>query len=174
MSQILNQVVESLLPFWLRKRKNQRFRHVGNALRVATSCRVKGSPDPQDSDAMQSLRRQISIEGKMDIYLLAFEAMGLMSIMTNCALVAMSPDVHELFGQTDVSVNYVMAFVSLEHILLVLWFVLHFVLPDRPSQVRNGLARLEFQSRLALKQQHEEMESLLLKDILKITHKKPL
>uniref|UniRef100_UPI00358F1D35 anoctamin-10 isoform X1 n=2 Tax=Myxine glutinosa TaxID=7769 RepID=UPI00358F1D35 len=237
MSQILNQIVESLLPFWLRKRRNRRLRHVGNALGDTTPRRVNGRPDTQDSDAMQSLRQQICIEGKMDVYLgtfddylelflqlgyvglfscafplaaalamlnnitelqsdalkfcrvlqrpfpiptdsigvwqLAFEAIGLMSIMTNCALVAMSPDAHELFGQTDVSINYVMAFVSLEHILLVLWFMLHFVLPDRPYRVRIGLAHLEFQSRLALKQQHEKMESLLPKDIIeKITRKK--
>ncbi|XP_078473623.1 anoctamin-10 [Lampetra fluviatilis] len=204
-SQILNQLVESILPYWLRKRRNQQ---------MGWSSSEKAPSDHKDSP----LRQQIHIEGEMGTYLgtfddylelflqfgyvslfscayplaavlavlnnvtevrsdalklccvlkrpfslpaanigvwqLAFEVMGLMAVMTNCALIAMSEQVRTFFDQEGgVTLNYVLVIVAAEHALLALKFMLTFVIPDKPRWVRQKLARIDYESLQALKKQ---------------------
>ncbi|XP_064410977.1 anoctamin-10 isoform X2 [Latimeria chalumnae] len=85
------------------------------------------------------------------VWQLAFEAMSVISVVTNCALIGMSPQVQGFFqgSQTDL----ILLVVAVEHILLTLKFILAFVIPDVPHEIRTELAKLEFESREALKQQ---------------------
>jgi anoctamin-10 len=80
----------------------------------------------------------------------AFEAIGAMSIMTNCGLLCMSPQLRRL-APSLTSVEWVLLFVVLEHMLLAIRHVLHLVIPDRPEWVRVALARINHQSKQALK-----------------------
>ncbi|GFG34765.1 hypothetical protein Cfor_04644 [Coptotermes formosanus] len=80
----------------------------------------------------------------------AFEAVGAMSIMTNCGLLCMSPQLRRL-APSLTSVEWVLLFVILEHMLLGIRHILHLVIPDRPEWVRVALARINHQSKQALK-----------------------
>jgi anoctamin-10 len=80
----------------------------------------------------------------------AFEAVGTMSIMTNCGLLCMSPQLRRL-APSLTSVEWVLLFVLLEHVLLGIRHILHVVIPDRPEWVRVALARINHQSKQALK-----------------------
>lgn len=44
-------------------------------------------------------------------------------------------------------------FVMLEHFLLLLAWLIHKAIPDRPSSVRIALARADYESQLALKRE---------------------
>jgi anoctamin-10 len=80
----------------------------------------------------------------------AFEVVGAMSIMTNCGLLCMSPQLRSL-APSLTSVEWVLLFVFLEHMLLAIRHVLHLVITDRPEWVRVALARINHQSQQALK-----------------------
>ncbi|XP_063229785.1 anoctamin-10 isoform X3 [Bacillus rossius redtenbacheri] len=84
----------------------------------------------------------------------AFEALGALSIVTNCGLLCMSPQLRGLAPRAS-PVEWVLALVCLEHVLLAVRHVLHEAIPDSPEWVRLQLARLDYQSRQALK--HERM-----------------
>lgn len=81
---------------------------------------------------------------------LAFEALGAMSIMTNCGLLCMSPQLRRL-APSLTSVEWVLLFVVLEHVLLAVRHFLNLVIPDRPEWVRVALAKINYQSKQALK-----------------------
>lgn len=84
----------------------------------------------------------------------AFEAVGAMSVMTNCGLLSLSPQLRGLAPELS-SVEWLLVFVVLEHALLAVRYVLHQVIPERPMSVRVALARLNYLSKQALK--HERM-----------------
>ncbi|PSN48008.1 Anoctamin-10 [Blattella germanica] len=80
----------------------------------------------------------------------AFEVVGAMSIMTNCGLLCLSPELRGLAPGLS-SVEWVLLFVFLEHMLLGIRHILHLVIPDRPEWVRVALARMNHLSKQALK-----------------------
>jgi anoctamin-10 len=47
----------------------------------------------------------------------------------------------------------IILFVTLEHFLLLLAWVIHKVIPDRPSSIRIALAKADYESKLALKRE---------------------
>ncbi|XP_067003378.1 anoctamin-10 isoform X2 [Anabrus simplex] len=80
----------------------------------------------------------------------AFEAIGAMSVMTNCGLMCINPQLRQ--QRPDVgAVEWVLFFVFLEHLLLVIRHILHKVIPDKPEWVRIALAKNNYQSKQALK-----------------------
>ncbi|XP_059829207.1 anoctamin-10 isoform X2 [Hypanus sabinus] len=97
------------------------------------------------------------------VWLLAFETMGIISVMTNCALIGMSPQVKNLF-QTN-SIELVLLVVAVEHALLALKFILAFAISDIPSDIRTKVARMEFESMEALKRkQIKEADESMAKE----------
>lgn len=80
----------------------------------------------------------------------AFEAVGAMSIMTNCGLMCISPQLRNLAPETG-SVEWVLFFVFLEHVLLVVRHVLNESISEKPEWVRIALAKINYQSKQALK-----------------------
>ncbi|KAK9510462.1 hypothetical protein O3M35_005246 [Rhynocoris fuscipes] len=82
----------------------------------------------------------------------SFQALCALSVMTNCALLCLSPSLRSV--APDLSpVAWVLCFVFLEHLLMGLRQVLHYAIPDKPEWVRVALARNNFQSKQALKLQ---------------------
>ncbi|KAM4688363.1 anoctamin-10 isoform 1-T2 [Discoglossus pictus] len=206
-SQILNQFVEAVLPYWLQKRYNRQAKKKVKSLNV-------------DTDIM--LLEQIYLEKQMDTYKdtfddylelflqfgyvslfscvyplaavfavlnniteiytdaikmchvykrpfaepaasigvweLAFEVMGVIAVITNCALIGMSPQVTSLFQ--DSTMDLILIVAGIEHILLAVKFILALVIPDQPYDIRVKLARLEFESLEALKQKQQMKLSL--------------
>ncbi|XP_041045606.1 anoctamin-10 [Carcharodon carcharias] len=99
----------------------------------------------------------------MGVWLLALETMGVISVMTNCALIGISPQVKGMFQEN--SIELVLLIVGVEHILLGLKFILAFAISDIPSDIRNQIAKLEFESLEALKhKQIKEADESLTKE----------
>ncbi|XP_036395746.1 anoctamin-10 [Megalops cyprinoides] len=197
-SQILNQIMEAFLPYWLQKRRNKKIHKrvrktmVDQELPLAEQvtleadmCTYLGTFDDYlelfllfgyvslfscvyplaavlvvlnnftevYSDALKMcwvFKRPFS-EPAADIgvWQLAFETMSVISVVTNCALIGMSPQVKAYFPESETQL--ILLVVAVEHVLLAFKFILAFVIPDIPKQIQIKLARLEFQSMEALK-----------------------
>uniref|UniRef100_A0A8C5EEA5 Anoctamin n=1 Tax=Gouania willdenowi TaxID=441366 RepID=A0A8C5EEA5_GOUWI len=199
-SQILNQIMESFLPYWLQRRRNKKMIR-----------KVQKRATLQDKEL--PLEEQVRLEADMSTYLgtfddylelfllfgyvslfscvyplaavlvvlnnitevysdafkmchvfkrpfsepaanigvwqLAFEAMCVIAVVTNCSLIGMSPQVKAYFPESDTQL--ILWTVAIEHCLLAIKFILSFLIPDVPKQIQVKLARLEFESLEALK-----------------------
>uniref|UniRef100_A0A8D0HBW5 Anoctamin n=2 Tax=Sphenodon punctatus TaxID=8508 RepID=A0A8D0HBW5_SPHPU len=210
-SQVLNQCVEALLPYWLQKRRNKKvkkriysskmdidlslFEQVNLEKEMDTflgtfddylelflqfgyvslfSCvyplaavfAVLNNITENYSDALKMCRvfkRPFSEPtATIGVWQLAFETMSVISVVTNCVLIGMSPQVHAVFR--DSKTELVLIVVLVEHILLALKFVMAFVIADKPRDIQIKLAKLEFESLEALKQQQMKLAAESLKE----------
>lgn len=82
----------------------------------------------------------------------AFQALCALSVMTNCALLCLSSTIRNLAPNMSPT-EWVLLFVGLEHVLLGIRQVLHYAIPDKPEWVRIALAKLNYQSKQALRKQ---------------------
>ncbi|XP_078609248.1 anoctamin-10-like isoform X2 [Branchiostoma floridae x Branchiostoma japonicum] len=87
-----------------------------------------------------------------------FEVMGFIAVMTNMALIGMSPEIQPLLeGYT--TVQKVLIFVAAEHLIIFIKVVLAFAIPDMPEWVETQMGRIEYQSTQALKKQDHHCSS---------------
>ncbi|XP_037985990.1 anoctamin-10 isoform X2 [Motacilla alba alba] len=96
------------------------------------------------------------------VWQLAFETMSVISVVTNCILIGMSPEVDALFP--DSKMDLVLTVALVEHLLLAIKFIMAFVIPDKPRDIQMKLAKLEFESLEALKQQQMQLAAESLKE----------
>ncbi|XP_032314979.1 anoctamin-10 isoform X6 [Camelus ferus] len=199
-SQILNQVVESLLPYWLQRKHHMQVKRKVQALKadidatlyeqvvlekemgtylgtfddylelflqfgyvslfscvypLAATFAVLNNLTEVNSDALKMCRvfKRPFAEpsASIGVWQLAFETMSVISVVTNCALIGMSPQVNALFPESKA--DLILIVVAVEHALLAFKFILAFAIPDKPRHIQMKLARLEFESLEALKQQ---------------------
>ena len=75
-----------------------------------------------------------------------------MSIMTNCGMLYLSPQVILITESLSNELKLVI-FVFLEHFLLAMVWGIHKAIPDRPRWVRIALAKGEYVSGQALKRE---------------------
>ncbi|XP_030605755.1 anoctamin-10 isoform X2 [Archocentrus centrarchus] len=87
------------------------------------------------------------------VWQLAFEAMSVIAVVTNCALIGLSPQVRAYFPESDTQL--ILWIVAIEHGLLAFKFILTFLIPDVPKYIQNELARLEFESLEAFKKKKQ-------------------
>ncbi|XP_012326137.1 anoctamin-10 isoform X1 [Aotus nancymaae] len=210
-SQILNQIVESLLPYWLQRKHGVRVKRKVQALKVdidatlyeqvilekemgtylgtfddylelflqfgyvslfscvyplAAAFAVLNNFTEVNSDALKMCRvfkRPFSEpSASIGVWQLAFETMSVISVVTNCALIGMSPQVNAIFPESKA--DLILIVVAVEHSLLALKFILAFAIPDKPRHIQMKLARLEFESLEALKQQQMKLVTENLKE----------
>lgn len=90
-------------------------------------------------------------------WLLAFEAMIVMSIITNCGLLYLQPEIRDSPRPKEL---IVLEFVIVEHILLAIAWALNKGIPDRPWWVRVALAKADFESRQAVKREVKNQRKL--------------
>jgi anoctamin-10 len=100
---------------------------------------------------------------------IAFEFMSVMAVMTNCAIVALTPQGLKYAGDIG-EVNYLLVFVvaevcfsklsypvpnllSPQHVLLFVKFTLSYLIPDEPQWVETALAQTAYHSKLAFRAQ---------------------
>ncbi|XP_072316202.1 anoctamin-10 [Eucyclogobius newberryi] len=83
------------------------------------------------------------------VWQLAFEAMSVIAVVTNCALIGMSPQVKAYFPESEMLL--ILWTVAIEHGILAMKFILTFLIPDVPKPIQIQLAKLEFESLEALK-----------------------
>lgn len=89
--------------------------------------------------------------------------MGALSIMTNCGLLCLSPQMKRA-GPDLKPTEWILLFVFLEHFLLGLRYLLHIAIPDKPEWVRIALAKRNYESKQALK--HEVSVKILIEKFL--------
>ncbi|KAG7222049.1 hypothetical protein INR49_016809 [Caranx melampygus] len=75
--------------------------------------------------------------------------MSVIAVVTNFALIGMSPQVKAYFPASETQL--ILWTVAIEHALLAFKFLLTFLIPDVPKHIQIKLARLEFESMEALK-----------------------
>uniref|UniRef100_A0A8C6XY87 Anoctamin n=1 Tax=Naja naja TaxID=35670 RepID=A0A8C6XY87_NAJNA len=85
------------------------------------------------------------------VWQMAFQTMTVISVITNCILIGMSPQVNALFP--DSKSELIIIVVLAEHLALAVKFLMSYVIADKPRDIQIKLARLEFESLEALKQQ---------------------
>lgn len=210
-SQIINQVAESLLPYWIQKAHNVYVKKKVQALKadidatlyeqvvlekemgtylgtfddylelflqfgyvslfscvypLAAAFAVLNNFTEINSDALKMCRvfkRPFSEpSSSIGVWQLAFEAMSVISVVTNCALIGMSPQVNALLPESKMEL--ILIVVAVEHAILALKFILAFAIPDKPRDIQVKLARLEFESLEALKQQQMKLAPESLKE----------
>nr|XP_055177391.1 anoctamin-10 isoform X3 [Nyctereutes procyonoides] len=210
-SQILNQIMESLLPYWLQKKHHVQVRRKVQALKadidatlyeqvvlekemgtylgtfddylelflqfgyvslfscvypLAAAFAVLNNFTEVNSDALKMcrvLKRPFAEpSANIGVWQLAFETMSVISVVTNCALIGMSPQVNALFPESKL--DLILIVVAVEHALLALKFILAFAIPDKPRHIQMKLARLEFESLEALKHQQMKLMAQNLKE----------
>ncbi|XP_052002321.1 anoctamin-10-like [Xyrauchen texanus] len=197
-SQILNQVMEAFLPYWLQRRRNKkvhkRMRRLMGDKELPLLEQVQLETDMNtylgtfddyleqfllfgyvslfscvyplaavllvlnnitevysDAFKMCHVFKRPFTEPASDIgvWQLAFETMSIIAVVTNCALIGLSPQVKEYFPESETQL--ILIVVAVEHVLLALKFILAFVIPDVPKRIQIKLAKLEFESLEALK-----------------------
>lgn len=84
---------------------------------------------------------------------IAFEVISVMAVMTNCALIGMNPEVQKLLPSDISGVNVVIVFVIVEHVLLAVKVAVAYFIPDTPKWVEVELAKIAYQSKLALQKE---------------------
>ncbi|XP_014666247.1 PREDICTED: anoctamin-10-like [Priapulus caudatus] len=80
----------------------------------------------------------------------AFEVMGVIAVITNCALIAISPQSKSFFPESSTT-ELLLIFVGIEHLILGAKLCIAYLVPDTPEWVETALAKIEHQSREALK-----------------------
>ncbi|XP_072009630.1 anoctamin-10 isoform X1 [Engystomops pustulosus] len=162
-SQILNQFVEALLPYWMQKRQNKQIRNKVKSLKVDTefslleqvhlekemdaylgtfddylelfllfgyvslfSCvyplaallAVLNNVTELYSDALKMCRvfKRPFAEpsASIGVWMLAFETMGIIAVVTNCALLGMSPQVNSMFQDSKVDLFLTVAAIEFD------------------------------------------------------------
>ncbi|KAK5600641.1 Anoctamin-10 [Crenichthys baileyi] len=207
-SQILNQVMEAFLPYWLQRRRNkkmirkfQKRRAFGDKelpladqVRLeADMCTYLGTFDDYlelfllfgyvslfscvyplaavlvvlnnitevYSDAFKMChvfkRPFADPAANIGVWQLAFETMSVIAVVTNCALIGMSPQVKAYFPDSETQL--ILWTVTIEHGLLAFKFILTFLIPDVPKHIQIKLAQLEFESLEALKKKGKPLLS---------------
>ncbi|XP_052229887.1 anoctamin-10-like isoform X1 [Dreissena polymorpha] len=84
---------------------------------------------------------------------MAFELVSVLAVMTNCALIGMNPEVQRLLPSDVTAINVLIIFVAVEHILLALKMAVAYFIPDVPDWVEVEVAKIAYQSKLALQKE---------------------
>ncbi|XP_069157510.1 anoctamin-10 isoform X2 [Procambarus clarkii] len=95
-------------------------------------------------------RPRVKKVGSIGVWQGAFELLGCVAVVTNCALLCLSPRVRPLAPTTS-PVEWVLLFVLLEHVTLGAKAALMWLVPNQPLWVRQALEKINYQSKLALK-----------------------
>ncbi|KAG8288643.1 Anoctamin-8 [Homalodisca vitripennis] len=80
----------------------------------------------------------------------AMEAMGLIAVLVNCALIGLSGPVHRMFPEMSTT-QTILLIVALEHTMLILRLLVTCAIPDLPEWVATEMAKVEFARREALR-----------------------
>ncbi|XP_021368430.1 anoctamin-8-like isoform X1 [Mizuhopecten yessoensis] len=88
----------------------------------------------------------------------ALELMGVIAVIVNCALIGISGQVTRMVPNSSI-VSTIIIIVILEHIILVLKFLIAYAIPDIPEAIATKKAKLEFLRRQALKKLESQLST---------------
>lgn len=95
-------------------------------------------------------RPRVKKVGSIGVWQGSFELLGGIAVMTNCALLCLSPRVRPLAPGAS-PVEWVLLFVLLEHLILAIKVAIMWLLPNQPLWVQQALDKISYQAKLALK-----------------------
>lgn len=78
------------------------------------------------------------------------ELMGITAVMVNCALIGLSGHVHRMFPDMSTT-QTILLIVALEHLVLILRYIISHSIPDLPDWVATEMAKVEFARREAVR-----------------------
>ncbi|KAF4525860.1 hypothetical protein B566_EDAN018219 [Ephemera danica] len=81
----------------------------------------------------------------------AFEAIGVISVATNCALLYITPGLKSRVWPNASDLQWALSLGGLEHTLLALGLILYLAVPSQPEWVRVELARQHYKSQRVLR-----------------------
>lgn len=76
------------------------------------------------------------------------EYMSIMAVLVNCALIGLSGQVHRMFPDMTAT-QTILLIVALEHIMLIIRFIITCAIPDIPSWLATEMAKIEWARREA-------------------------
>ncbi|CAH1111241.1 unnamed protein product [Psylliodes chrysocephalus] len=76
------------------------------------------------------------------------EHMSIMAVLVNCALIGLSGQVHRMFSDMTAT-QTILLIVALEHIMLVIRFIITCAIPDIPGWLATEMAKIEWARREA-------------------------
>lgn len=94
------------------------------------------------------------------------EYMSIMAVLVNCALIGLSGQVHRMFPDMTAT-QTILLIVALEHIMLVIRFIITCAIPDIPGWLATEMAKIEWARREASRMSNstpspEELSSKLI------------
>ncbi|KAL1490361.1 hypothetical protein ABEB36_013072 [Hypothenemus hampei] len=116
-----------------------------------------------DAFKLCTLYRRSFIRKSKDIgaWQRSFEVLGGLSILTNCGMLYLSPDIRSRFPDYS-DMELLMAFMCLEQLLLGVRYLIHIAISDKPEWVRVALARKSYESKQALKFERSQRNKKIL------------
>jgi len=82
----------------------------------------------------------------------AFEVMGVVAVITNCSLIAMSHSTMKWFEKWSTS-HYILLFVFIEHLIIGAKILLSYMIPDIPGWITKKMAKIQYEKTMLLKKQ---------------------
>lgn len=86
--------------------------------------------------------------GNIAAWLDAFEILGAVAVVTNCALLAVNEPLREAFPDFS-ELEWILMFALIEHFVLVLQYFVKRICPKIPYKVKVALNKLEYESKMA-------------------------
>ncbi|GFQ67316.1 anoctamin-10 [Trichonephila clavata] len=96
------------------------------------------------------------------IWQVAFEALSLLAVMSNCALISMSPIVRSYAPDMSLS-SWLLVAVAVEHVIIAVKMTLAYLISDVPKWVTVAIQRAQYESLQALKLERKEKTQYMLK-----------
>uniref|UniRef100_A0A8C5QW77 Anoctamin n=1 Tax=Leptobrachium leishanense TaxID=445787 RepID=A0A8C5QW77_9ANUR len=79
------------------------------------------------------------------VWQVAFEILGYISIITNCFLISVSPEVQAICKEYEVGPeSFLLYMLGTEHLLIIIKLVVAFAIPDIPAWLQLKMAQLEY------------------------------
>uniref|UniRef100_A0A8C6USC6 Anoctamin n=1 Tax=Neogobius melanostomus TaxID=47308 RepID=A0A8C6USC6_9GOBI len=90
----------------------------------------------------------------MGVWQIAFEVLSFVSVVSNCWLLMLSPQIQADCVEGELScTNVLLLAVAIEHVLILVKVVLSVLIPDEPGWIKKKRLHIEFKSIQALRQQ---------------------
>lgn len=90
----------------------------------------------------------------MGVWQIAFEVLSFVSVVSNCWLLLLSPQLQKMGEEGGLSsTNLLLTAVLMEHVLIFIKIIMSVLIPDEPDWIRKKREHIEYSSMQALKQQ---------------------
>ncbi|KAG8202152.1 hypothetical protein JTE90_010511 [Oedothorax gibbosus] len=98
------------------------------------------------------------------VWQVAFEVLSILAVMTNCALISMSPVIRSYAPDMSLS-SWLLVAVLVEHIIIALKMTLSYLISDVPKWVKVAIQKSQYESLQALKIERKHKTRDMLKSM---------